>query len=78
MGFSLRYFEQYEPDKLALSIEELLTWYAEKKLQPLISKTYPLIRASDALTDLAERRATGRIVVVTYTIHSNNFGFPIL
>ena len=45
------------------SIKELFMWYTTSKLNPLISNSYPLNKASDALLDLAERRAIGRIIV---------------
>jgi NADPH:quinone reductase len=35
------------------------------KLTPLISATYPLERAADALNDVMERRVTGKAVLVT-------------
>jgi NADPH2:quinone reductase len=38
-------------------------WYAEGRLKPHISSTFPLDRAADALRLMAERKATGKIVL---------------
>jgi NADPH2:quinone reductase len=42
---------------------ELAEWWRDGKLRPYTSAVYPFERASDALRELAERRATGRVVV---------------
>jgi NADPH:quinone reductase len=63
MGCSLRYFTDKAPEKLAISMEELFAMYADGKLKPLISATYPLERAVEAMEELRQRKATGRIVV---------------
>jgi NADPH2:quinone reductase len=56
-------FTGKEPERNAANIAELLGWLAEGKLDPHVSATYPLDRAVDAINDLAERRATGKVVV---------------
>ena len=56
-------FTGKEPERNAANIAELLGWLAEGKLEPHVSATYPLDRAVDAINDLAERRATGKVVV---------------
>jgi NADPH2:quinone reductase len=38
-------------------------WYAEGKLKPHISATFPLERAADALTLMAQRKVTGKVVL---------------
>ena len=63
MGCSLRYFTDKAPEKLAISMAELFAMYAEGKLKPLISATYPLERAIEAMEELRQRKATGRVVV---------------
>ena len=63
MGCSLRYFTDKAPEKLAISMDELFAMYAEGKLKPLISATYPLERAVEAMEELRQRKATGRVVV---------------
>jgi NADPH2:quinone reductase len=42
---------------------QLLAWLAEGKIKPLVSQTYPLERAADALNAILARRATGKLVL---------------
>jgi NADPH2:quinone reductase len=42
---------------------ELAAWWRDGKLKPYTSSVYPLERAADAIRELAERRATGKVVV---------------
>jgi NADPH2:quinone reductase len=64
LGSSLRYFRWHAPDKLRQSVEELLRWYGEGKLRPLVSHRLPLERSVDAIRLLTERKAHGKVVVV--------------
>ena len=45
------------------NIEELMALYAAGKIKPHVSNTYPLADAGKAISDLAERRAQGKVVV---------------
>jgi NADPH2:quinone reductase len=63
LGSSLRYFRVHAQGKLQRSMAELLAWYGEGRLRPLISARYPLERAIEALKSLTERRAIGKVVV---------------
>ena len=56
-------FTGKEPERNAANVAELLGWLAEGKLDPHVSATYPLDQAVRAINDLAERRATGKVVV---------------
>ncbi|HSP04149.1 MAG TPA: NADPH:quinone oxidoreductase family protein [Acidimicrobiales bacterium] len=56
-------FTGKEPERNKANIAELLGWLAEGKLDPHVSATYPLDQAVQAINDLAERRATGKVVV---------------
>src|SRR5499427_6531995 len=56
-------FTRREPRKFAESFAQLGRWYAEGRLKPHISATFPLERAADALTKLANREVTGKIVL---------------
>ena len=47
------------------NFEELGRLYEAGKLRPVVSAAYPLERAADALRDLEERRAMGKVVVLT-------------
>ncbi len=45
-------------------LAELFGWHARGKIDPHISAAYPLERAADALNDLLERKALGKIVLL--------------
>lgn len=42
---------------------ELARLYGEERLRPVVSAVYPLERAAEALEDLGQRRAVGKVVV---------------
>ncbi len=56
-------FSDREPGINKQNIEELVAFYAAGKIKPHVSKHYPLAEAGQAIRDLAERRALGKIVV---------------
>ncbi len=56
-------FRRTEPELDARNFRELFELHAAGKIRPLISATYPLERAKEALHALAERRVTGKIVL---------------
>ena len=45
------------------NIAELMDWWRAGKLRPHVSSTYPLERAGEAIRELADRRAKGKVVV---------------
>jgi len=51
------------PDAVRESLGRLLGWAAAGTIRPLVSDIIPFDRAPDALTLLADRRATGKVVV---------------
>ena len=57
-------FVSRDPERNRELLTELFAWYADGKIDPHISATYPLERAADALNDLLERKALGKIVLV--------------
>ena len=63
LGSSLRYFRWHAPEKLKISVDELLRWYGEGRLKPCITHRLPLERSIEALRLLTDRRAYGKIVV---------------
>jgi NADPH2:quinone reductase len=63
LGSSLRYFRWHAPDKLQRSVDELLRWYAEGRLRPLVSHRLPLERTIEAIRLLTDRKAHGKIVI---------------
>lgn len=54
-----------EPDLHEQNIRELMDMYLTGKVKPHIFATYPLHQAVDALEVLAQRKAMGKVVVVT-------------
>jgi NADPH2:quinone reductase len=64
IGSSLRYFRWHAPDKLRRSVEELIQWYSEGTLRPLITHRLPLERSVEAILLLTSRKAHGKVVVV--------------
>ena len=58
-------FNAREPERHAANTARLLDWLAEGRLAPHVSATYPLERAGEAIAELGERRAKGKVVVVT-------------
>jgi NADPH2:quinone reductase len=58
-------FTRKEPAASAANHAQLLAWLAAGKLKPMISAVYPLAQASRALQDLLERKAIGKLVLVT-------------
>ncbi len=44
---------------------ELLQYYVEGKLKPLVSGTYPLEKAAEAINILAQRKVVGKLVLLT-------------
>jgi NADPH:quinone reductase len=57
-------FTRREPERFAQEMRQLGQWYAEGRIRPHISATYPLDRAADALNDMAQRRVVGKVVLV--------------
>jgi NADPH2:quinone reductase len=64
LGSSLRYFRWHAPDKLRRSVEELLQWYGEGKLRPLVTHRLPLEQSVEAIRLLTDRKAHGKVVVL--------------
>ena len=56
-------FTRREPQRFVQAMETLGRWFAEGKLKPHISGTFPLERAGDALTLMAERKVKGKVVL---------------
>jgi len=57
-------FARREPQANAAAMQEMLGWMAEGKLKPLVSKRYALAETAQALNDMAERKVTGKVVIV--------------
>lgn len=57
-------FLQRDRQKTKAHLGQLISLYAAGKLKPAVTATYPLERAPEALVEMMERRAKGKIVVV--------------
>jgi NADPH:quinone reductase len=64
LGSSLRYFRWHAPDKLRRSVEELVQWYGDGKLRPLVTHRLPLEQSVEAIQLLTDRKAHGKVVVL--------------
>jgi NADPH2:quinone reductase len=63
MGVFWGAYRDRDPKVMTDSFATLAGWLKEGTLKPLISKTYKLEETGQAITDLMERRAKGKIVV---------------
>jgi len=58
-------FSKLEPDVNAQNVRDMVQMVEDGKLKPLISKTYPLENAVDALNDILARKVVGKVVLTT-------------
>jgi NADPH:quinone reductase-like Zn-dependent oxidoreductase len=56
-------FAARDPRRNAAHVDQLFRWWAEGKIAPRVSATYPLERAGEAIAALRDRRAIGKLVV---------------
>lgn len=63
IGFYWGAYKKFKPEVLTDSAETLFNWYAEGKIKPHISATYPLERTVDAIAALRNRTSSGKVVV---------------
>ncbi|WP_313220169.1 NADPH:quinone oxidoreductase family protein [Stutzerimonas nitrititolerans] len=56
-------FAQRQPQDNAANFKQLFAWYAEGKLKPLVSQTFALEQAAEAIDTLGQRKAVGKLVV---------------
>src|SRR5215813_1349219 len=54
-----------DPAWMSRNLVELLRWWSQGKLKPLIAKTFPLAEAGQALNALLSRRYAGKVVLET-------------
>ena len=65
MGVFWGAFVKNEPSASAQNMKELISLMQQGKIKPLISATYPLERAADALNDVMNRKVVGKVVLIT-------------
>jgi NADPH2:quinone reductase len=58
-------FARRERDLNAANLRELTAWLRAGKIKPLVSASYPLARAADALNDMISRKVQGKVVLTT-------------
>ncbi len=56
-------FTMVSPDIHRSNVEELFAMYAAGKIKPHVTSRYPLSEGAEAIRELAERRAKGKVVV---------------
>ena len=56
-------FAQRQPEDNAANFRQLFAWHAEGKLKPLVSQTFTLEQAAEAIDTLGQRKAVGKLVV---------------
>jgi NADPH:quinone reductase-like Zn-dependent oxidoreductase len=56
-------FAARDPERNAAHVEQLFRWWADGKIAPKISATYPLERGGEAIAALRDRKAIGKLVV---------------
>ena len=56
-------FTAREPERNQRNIEELFDLWKAGKINPLVSETYPIERAHEAIAKLENRGAIGKLVV---------------
>ncbi len=57
-------YTKREPERNREAIAQMLAWIADGRLRPLVSRTYTLNQAPQALEDMAARRVVGKVVIV--------------
>jgi len=65
IGFYWGSYRRHKPAAVRQSCQTLLSWFEAGKLKPHVSHTLDLADAGRALTLLAERQATGKVVLTT-------------
>lgn len=62
-GFEIRTFPRVEPELAARDERELVDMLASGRIAPHVSAVYDLDRAAEALSDVAGRRSTGKVLI---------------
>jgi NADPH2:quinone reductase len=65
LAFNLGPFFANEPEEMARNHRELLELFFAGRLRPRVGAVYPLAEAGRALAHVAERRAIGKVLIVT-------------
>jgi NADPH2:quinone reductase len=68
LGLHWGLYRRHRPELVAQTHNELLKLYADGIVRPLVGQTRPLAEAPQAYRDLAERRVTGKIVLIPWAL----------
>ncbi|WP_137701458.1 NADPH:quinone oxidoreductase family protein [Marimonas lutisalis] len=63
LGFYWGGYLKFRPSVVTDSLATLLDWYAQGRIKPHVSATFPLDRATEGLEMLRSRRSTGKVVI---------------
>jgi len=63
-------FAEAEPQRASDNIAELMKWYGAGLLRPHVAVQYPITAFRDALEDVIQRRAMGKVILVMDPSHS--------
>lgn len=63
VGVFLGRFRQEEPDEYEKNFQELLDMYAQGKLHPLVTRSFPLEAYVEAFNLFTQRKAMGKVIV---------------
>ena len=64
MGVYWNLYQNDRPEQIQECVTTLNRWYEEKKVKPLIYKTYPLIEAPKALREVGTRKTYGKAILI--------------
>ncbi|MGL4317877.1 MAG: NADPH:quinone oxidoreductase family protein [Pseudomonas sp.] len=56
-------FAQRQPQDNAANFQQLFQWFSAGQIKPLVSQTFPLEKAAEAINHLGQRKAVGKVVV---------------
>jgi len=56
-------FTRQDPAAHARNVGQLMQWFGDGRLRPHVGATFPMSRAADALAEVMERRALGKVVL---------------
>jgi NADPH2:quinone reductase len=57
-------YRQHQPEKIPEAMAALFAMYERGEVTPVVSSTYPLAEAAQALEEIASRRSIGKVVLV--------------
>jgi NADPH2:quinone reductase len=62
-GFTMEGLARNQPEDNERDHRELMSWFNDGRISPLISASFPLERGAEALEMVAQRRAVGKVLI---------------